>query len=372
MSHHGESPLAREHPLLDVCDLYVFRGSDGTVMIMTLSPLSGPRGFDPDGRYDFHLDATGDCLPDLTFRTAFDGDAVRGRQSLELRLLPGDGAGPDGRGEVLASGPAETVIDGGRGTRIWAGRAGDPFFINGTAVAAVTGAVQGGARLDLQAVASERSPSNLFGGTNVNAIVIEFPRGILPSPRPRLFRRRERQGGGHDGRVGFWATTGVRRDGAWRRVQRCATPLVPTIYFPPDSDGASAYQTTDPAHDIEHYGSLVSDLTARAAGGLGVTADPRMYGQHVRDQILPDILWYRPGTPAAFTFAVRNGRGLTDPVAEVMFALVTGRAVPLGIGPESVSGPLRDSFPYLALPAAEPAPAPGMTSFRADSRPGST
>jgi uncharacterized protein DUF4331 len=353
VSHHGESPLARKYPLLDVCDLYVFRGSGGTAMIMTLSPLSGPRGFHPDGHYDFHLDLTGDSVPDITFRTVFGGEAARGRQSLELRLLPGDGTSPGGQGELLASGPAETVIDGSRGIRIWVGRAGDPFFINGTVVAAVTEAVQAGARLDLRAVAADTGPANLFGGTNVNAIVIEFPDGILPRPRPGWFHRRERPGDWQDGRVGFWATTAVRHDGAWQRVQRCATPLVPTIYFPPDSSGSSAYQATDPAHDIENYGSLVCDLTARAAGRLGVTGDPRAYGQRVRDQILPDILWYRPGTPAAFTFAVRNGRGLTDPVSEVMFALVTGRAVPLGIGPESVSGPLRDSFPYLALPAPE-------------------
>jgi uncharacterized protein DUF4331 len=358
VSHHGESPLARKYPLLDVCDLYVFRGSDGTVLIMTLSPLSGPRGFHSDGRYDFHLDLDGDSIADVTLRTAFGADAARGRQDLQLRLLTGDGTAPGDPGEILASGQTEIVTGGSRGIRVWAGRAGDPFYINGTVVGAVTQAVQAGAPLDLQAVAAERTPANLFGGTNVNAIVIEFPDDALPRLRPRHGwprRRQERPEAGHDGRIGFWATTAVRRDGAWHRVQRIGQPLIPTIYFPPDSSTSSAYQTTDPAQDAERYGSLVCDLTAQLAARLGVSSDPRAHGQRIRDLIFPDVLWYRPGTPAAFTFAERNGRGLTDPVAEVMFALVTGRAVPLGVGTESVTGPLRDSFPYLATPVAEPA-----------------
>ncbi len=341
MSHHGESPLAREYPLLDICDLFVFLGADGgTAMIATLSPMSGPRGFHADGKYEFHLDLDRDAVADLTFQVTFGAAAADGEQRLQVRLLAGgDGRGaPSGAaGEVLASGPTQTTVYGQRGIRVWAGRAADPFYINGHVIGAVASAVQAGAPLDLRALAAEREPVNLFGGSDVNALVVEFPGDFLQDV----------------GQVGFWATTSVSRGGHWHRVQRCATPLIPTIFMAPDGEISAAYQTTDPVDDRELYGQLVCDLAAGVAGRLGVVGDPRAHGARVRDQLLPDVLCYQPGTPAEFTFAARNGRGLTDPVTEVMCGLVTGRAVPLGLGPESATGTLRGCFPYLGAPAAE-------------------
>jgi hypothetical protein len=160
------------------------------------------------------------------------------------------------------------------------------------------------------------------------------------------------------GRIGYWATTARQEDGTWIRVQRCATPLIPTIFFDADGDLASKYNTTDPGQDRDNYGQLVTELAAQAAAGLGAAEDPQAHGIHVRDQLFPDILWYEVGTRAHFGFARRNGRGLTEPVAEVMFALVTGRAIPLFLGKNDATGALRDSFPYLAAPlAGGPAPA---------------
>jgi len=317
--------------------------------------MSGPAGFHPGGRYDFHLDLNGDNVADITIRATF-GEAAAGPQDFELRLLAASGTA-GGRGKPLASGRTEAVTTGSRGIRAWAGRAGDPFYINGDVVAQVTRAVQAGAPLDLRALAGA-PPVNLFSGTNVNAIVVEFPDGFLPRAQrwPGLFRRRHgRHAGGQHGRVGFWATTSVHDGGAWHRVQRCGAPLFTTIFFASDSDAAAAHQATDPAEDLDRYGVLVSDLAAQVAGRLGVVGAPRAHGEAVRDQVLPDVLWYRPGTQASFTFAARNGRGLLDPAAEVVFSLVTGRAVPLGIGPDSAAGPLPGSFPYLPAPVAEPA-----------------
>ncbi len=63
MSHHLDSPLARQDPRLDLTDQYVFRGEAGTVFVMNVnSSLSGPDarpGFHPEGRYEIktHLDS---------------------------------------------------------------------------------------------------------------------------------------------------------------------------------------------------------------------------------------------------------------------------------------------------------------------------
>jgi hypothetical protein len=94
----------------------------------------------------------------------------------------------------------------------------------------------------------------------------------------------------------------------------------------------------------------VGKLAGQAAAALGAAEDPRAHGSRVADALFPDILWYQLGTPAQFGFGRRNGRGLTDPVAEVMFALVTGRAIPLGLDKSAATGSLRGSFPYLSAP----------------------
>ncbi|MGH3168114.1 MAG: DUF4331 family protein, partial [Trebonia sp.] len=198
-------------------------------------------------------------------------------------------------------------------------------------------AVQAGTPLDLRTLAAGRDPENLFAGFNVNALAVAFSDDFLPQA----------------GQVGFWATTSVLGGGRWQRVQRCATPLIPTIFMAPDEKISAAYQMTDPVDDRRRYGQLVCDLSAGIAGRLGAVADPGAHGARVRDQLFPDILRYRLGTPAEFTFTARNGRGLTDPVTEVMCGIVTGRAVPLGLGPESATGTLRDCFPYLAAPVPE-------------------
>ena len=60
MSHHFDTPTAREDPRINVCDLYLFGGSPGhTVMAMTVNPdagLSAPDTFRDEGLYAFRLD----------------------------------------------------------------------------------------------------------------------------------------------------------------------------------------------------------------------------------------------------------------------------------------------------------------------------
>ena len=42
MSHHFDTPTAREDPRINVCDFYLFEGAPGTtVMAMTVNPDAG-------------------------------------------------------------------------------------------------------------------------------------------------------------------------------------------------------------------------------------------------------------------------------------------------------------------------------------------
>jgi hypothetical protein len=57
MSHHFDTPTAKEDPRINVCDFYLFRGRPGTtVMALTVNPNAGvgaPDTFRDEGLYAF-------------------------------------------------------------------------------------------------------------------------------------------------------------------------------------------------------------------------------------------------------------------------------------------------------------------------------
>jgi hypothetical protein len=332
MSHHLDSPLARQDPRLDISDVYLFRGTRGTVFVLNANPLSGEGGFHPEGLYEFRIDTDGDDVENLTFRLAF-GPRVGDVQSYTLTRLDGaDVLDRHADGTVLAAGRTGEDLTGKGGVRVWAGAAADPFYIYGAVIGAVKQAVLTGTALDLSGAGE---PENLFANTNVSAVVLEVPDEEFSGVAE----------------IGFWATTALATDeGGWRQINRCAQPLVNTIFNPDDSERASYYNVVSPGEDLHVFGPLVLDLTAGAVAALHSHEDPAEHGRRVRDLLLPDILRYEIGTTANFGFTRRNGRGLTDCAPEVMFALVLNRAVPLSLGPAAATGRLRPAFPYLAEP----------------------
>ncbi|MDG4788723.1 DUF4331 family protein [Micromonospora sp. WMMD1102] len=334
LSHHLDSPLARQDPRLDISDVYVFPGDTGTVFVMNTNPLSGTGGFHPEGRYEFKIDTDGDAAPDITLRVTFGPPDAEGCQPVELRSLRGAAArDPHGNAPISVSGRTGEELKGPDGTRLWSGAAADPFFIEGTVVTEVVRAIAEGTPPDL----SEFDPAtatNLFAGTNVCSIVVEMPNDSLPG-----------------GTIGFWGVTALATDtGGWRQINRCAKPLLNTLFNPADSERADDYNAGQPSDDLEVNGPLIAERVARVVRAMGTTADPGAYGRQVRDALLPDVLRYDVGTPANFGFAGQNGRGLTEWVPEVMFAIVLNAAVPLGLRGNSAAAGPRPHFPYLAPP----------------------
>ena len=68
MSHHLDSPLARQDTRLDITDVYLFRGATGTVFVMNAnSSIAGQRHaerFHPEALYEFKVDTDGDAVED--------------------------------------------------------------------------------------------------------------------------------------------------------------------------------------------------------------------------------------------------------------------------------------------------------------------
>jgi hypothetical protein len=331
VSDHLDSLSAKNDPRLDISDLYLFRGTRGTVLVLNTNP-GGKDGFHHEAVYELKIDLNGDAREDLTLRVTFDDHDWRARQEATLTLTSGpDASNRDAVGNILARTKTGKEATGEGGIRFWAGSAGDPFYIESTVVTAVRTAVVEGRPLDLHGFHPEKA-KNLFGHSNVQAIVIEIPDDYFQGLT-----------------IGCWGAIAVPTDAGddWRQTDRAAIPLVSTLLGLNESD---AYSVGQPAVDETTWGHTLQNKILKAVEANGWGADATPYAIQMREVLAPDILRYRIGSQAQFTDGHRNGRNLRENVAEEMFGLVLHRPVDMGLNADAATGHLREDFPYLSKP----------------------
>jgi hypothetical protein len=335
MSHHLDTPLARQNGQLFIDDLYVFPGDRSTVFVMDVnSTITGPdvkRGFHPEARYEFKVHFDGADFEALTYRVSFGEVDSDGRQALQLHALSGDEAREDSAvGALVLEGRTGQPTSAGD-TRIWAGRIGDSFYIDLSLLGIVNAAVKNGTAANLSAWHPEKA-QNSFADTTVESIVLEISHQQL-----------------HAGaRVGVWCATKLATDaGGWRQINRFGHPMMWPIFWPDDTDFSHPANTRHPSADFNADGKYIGGQVAAVVSASGTSDDPHGYGQSVARELFPDVMPYVVGTPATYGFAIRNGRTLADNAPEAMLSLVLDTAVPSGLTP-SVAKDLRDrNFPYV-------------------------
>jgi hypothetical protein len=348
MSHHLDSPIARQDVRLDITDLYVFRGETGTVFVMNVChSIAGnipTPGFHPEGMYEFKVDLDGDAVEDLTYRVAFDKRDSDGKQRFVLRLITGvEAVDPHAAGRAVANGTTGEVVAASAGLRIWAGKAGDPFWIEPDVLHAVGHAFQDGTVVDLSAWDPAKA-KNLFAGHTVYSIVLEVP-------------DRELVANACDARrIGVWALSTLSTDaGGWRSINRVGLPMIHPLFTQYNEDLGNRLNAGRPADDFATYGPTVINAVAGVVAANGTAEDPRAYAETVAHRFFPNVLPYTVGTRAAFGFAEWNGRSLTDNAPDVMFSIAANTPVRLGIGKQSVTRKPSQTFPYVpAVSASSP------------------
>jgi hypothetical protein len=340
MSHHLDSPLARQDVRLDITDLYVFRGETGTVLVINVChSLAGDipaPGFHPEGMYEFKLDLDHDSIEDRTYRFVFGERDPSGRQSVCVHRIDGaDAADAFAQGTVVATGTTDETITRANGLRVWAGKAGDPFWIEPDVLHAVGHAFQDGTTIDLGTWMPNQA-KNLFAGHTVYSIVLEIPDADLLEPgqvrRP----------------IGVWAVASLATDaGGWRSVNRVGLPMIHPLFTQFNEELGDDLNGGRPADDIATYGERLTRAIAGVVGAYGTAEDAQAYAAGVVARFLPNVLPYVVGTPASFGFNTWNGRTLTDNAPDVMFSIAANTPVSLGIGKESVTSKPRMFFPYV-------------------------
>jgi hypothetical protein len=343
MSHHLDSPIARQDIRLDITDLYVFRGETGTVFAINVchsifGPIPAP-GYHPEGMYEFKIDLNGDAIEELTYRLTFTERDKNGNQTYTVRRLTGaDATDPHAGGTVVARGTTGEIVKTATGLRVWAGKAGDPFWIEPDVLHAVGHAFQDGTTINLSGWDPSRA-KNLFAGHTVHSMVLEVPDEEVLADA----------GGRH--RIGVWAVSTLATDaGGWRSINRVGLPMIHPLFTQFNEDLGNRLNAGTPSEDLVTHGKTVAQAIAGVVAANGTAEDPRAYGEKVARRFCPNILPYSVGTPASFGFLEWNGRSLTDNAPDVMFSIAANAPVHLGIGKESVVSKPTKTFPY--VPAA--------------------
>ena len=340
MSHHLDSPIARQDIRLDITDLYLFRGEVGTVFVINVchsifGPIPVP-GYHPEGMYEFKVDLNGDAVEEVTYRLVFDERDQNGRQRYAVRCIRGaEATDPHAPGAVVAQGTTGEVVATPSGLRVWADKAGDPFWIEPDVLHAVGHAFQDGTTVNLNGWDPSRA-KNLFAGHTVYSIVLEVPDRELLS------------GAGNNRRIGVWAVSTLATDaGGWRSINRVGLPMIHPLFTQFNEDLGNRLNAGRPTEDFATYGPAVIKDIAGAVAANGTAEDPKAYAEKVAHRLFPNILPYEVGTQAVFGFAEWNGRSLTDNAPDVMFSIAANTPVRLGIGKESVTSKPSNIFPYV-------------------------
>jgi hypothetical protein len=332
MSHHLDSPTAKEDGRVDITDVYIFAGEpvNTTVLIMTVNPLAGelsPTTFRAGALYDFKIDTNADIIEDLDYRVTFGEPDPNGIQPIEVRRLEGSAAAEYGSmGKLIAEGNTGEIIPIGDGGRIWTGLVSDPFFFNLAAFGQFAKLIIEESRFDPRVF---DTAENALAGHNVTAIVLELPNTALSKETIHL-----------------WGTTTIQHEGKWMTINRAATPLVQQVFIH-DEHLKDAYNKTLPREDAAKYGEVIAAFTAEVTQLADTATDPQAYGQQVAKFLFPDVLTYNPHLPTSYGFAGRNGRALADDTPDVILSLLANTPLSDQVGkPDG----LRSHFPYLAEP----------------------
>jgi hypothetical protein len=355
MSHHLDSPIARQDIRLDITDLYVFRGQTGTVFAINVchsifGPIPAP-GYHPEGMYDFKIDLNGDALEDLAYRFSFSERDAQGKQKYTVRQLTGaDAADPHAAGTVVAQGTTDENVSTPSGLRVWAGKAGDPFWIEPDVLHAVGHAFQDGKTVDLAGWDPAKA-KNLFAGHTVYSMVLEIPdAGLLAAANAMANSSADES---ENPRIGVWALSILATDaGGWRHINRVGLPMIHPLFTQFNEDLGNRLNGGAPSGDLSTFGPTVAKAVAGVVAAYGTAQDPQAYGEKVAQRFCPNVLPYQVGTSASFGFEEWNGRSLIDNAPDVMFTLAANTPIRLGIGRESVTSKPRENFPYVPAAAA--------------------
>ena len=341
MSHHFDSPAAREDSRINISDNYLFAGSTPETLtaIVAVSPLAGLpspyhgrtqwQTFRPDTGYELRFDTDGDLRPDVVFRLLFRGEEAPQRWTLTMLDGP-DAVSPVAAGREVGRGQVESTVELPSGGRIWTGQAGDAFWLDAVAASGLIKTVTDGGPFTPDTF-STGCPTT--AATNTLAIVAELPLDLFGP-----------------GTMNFWSTVSANDHGSWTQVARCGKPNFAATFID-NPERSTLHNRTTPDADVELFTLDVTTVVQRVVAAAGTAADPAGYASVAARSFLPDVLPYDPTLGTSYGFAGVNGRGLRDDFGAVVYSTVFNYPLRTALAPLL---DLRETWPYLPVPRPLP------------------
>lgn len=330
MSHHLDSELARQDPRLDISDFYAFNGNYGTALVMNVNPQSGEGGFHDEARYNLKIDTNGDYRPDIIYRATFGSYEEEEAQNFSLERLTRNRRNGEFICKEIINNQTNRIIRAEDGTKVFAGAAGEPFYIEQKVIGAAVESIAHAQPIDLSGF-DPYEAKNLFGNTNVQSLVVEVPDEVIGVRA-----------------IKAWSTVELATDsGGWRQVQHAANPLVNTLFDFKTANPSLDYNATPPDEN-EQFAETIRQLTEAAARANGTVRNPEQHARLIANLLSPDVLSYK--TRSIANYSRGNGRNLVDQDAEGIINKILGTDIDMGLDASDATGHVRRHFPYVSEP----------------------
>ena len=148
----------------DIADVFAFNDASTVTLIVTnAGPRAGglPAVYDKNVLYRLHVSTDGDATTDENIIDVRYGQDPAGNWGVQFSGIPGTAA--------PISGPVQTTLTSGAGTRAIAGLFDDPFFFD----------LEGFKATQSTGTLSIKNTRNFFAGKNDTSFVIDFPRAAI-------------------------------------------------------------------------------------------------------------------------------------------------------------------------------------------------
>lgn len=344
---HLDAPTTKANHRIDITDVYAFKSTGGTTLVLNVNPLLSPADsktarFRSRTLYEIMVDTNGDAWANVTYRVRFtntrtltSGNVV---QDYTIKRATGAAARRhEWSGTTVASGRTTSykgslrVASVAGGGKAFVGPRDDPFFFDLPGFVEFKNQLLAGST-DLGVLLGGFTGVDTFKGTNVSTIAIEVPNSRI---------------GGTGRTVGVWATTSINSSGGYRQVERMGRPAINTVFNTSNFD-KEAFNHLMPTSDrAVARGNVIGVLNAidnvLEVNGAPSYSDAQISG--LANVLLPDILTIKLGDGSGFL----NGRRLRDDVIDTEFSVLTNGAV-TGDGVNANDKTFRTTFPYLAGP----------------------
>jgi hypothetical protein len=347
---HGDGPTASNDQACDIADVFFFADptvTDNLVIIGTFRGFIVPAEagnfaiFDPNVRYRFQVENTGNASPDKFIDVTFSPKTSAAEAQTATIKITGLGKFTANATLATSEGSAAPEITTSEdGVKFFAGEVDDPFFFDIPAFNRVVKSI-----LDGSPNTSFFSRArDSFAGYNILSIALSVPKTLLLKEGGTVLglnfmtQRHTVETPGSNGEV--------KAQGAFRNIDRMGIPAVNVALVPFNKKNKYNAASTQDDKAGKFLGDIGGTLGA-LLDGLGIQ-DPQKSATIGTFKSVAidsgDFLRLDTTLPSGFP----NGRRLADDTIDTILSILVGGTLGDGVNGNDV--PLRNEFPFLAAP----------------------